>query len=514
MPVILRSIHAPTGDRPRRAVSWIGNACFSPGWQAGTQWPTLLSTTHRMPAARARAGGGATRRPRPHRARRLRGRSRCCCSGQIHTVDPEQRPPRRRGRRPRRPPDPDRIIGRRPPRPRPAQQVPVLVANASGVNGAAGAVTTQLQPGGWDLLPRPTPRAQVPTSNVYYVAGFRSPRPRPSPHRCSCRPPRSSRTPRPPRSAPSGRPRCWWWSGPDLAAKAVPTTDHDDRRLIVDGRDGPEPRPAGSDRSARGCAHGAGPTCLVHPAATAIVTDFDGTLSPIVDGSRRGPTAGRVPATAGAAGPPVRRGGGGLGPPGLVSGRAPGCIDPRSRCRGAPARLGRPLRARGGEARRPRSTRSRRRGRGDRSVDGAVARLRPSAPGRGPGRSRRVWPSPSTGGRPPTPRTWATAAVAAEVGAKRAPGPSGSHVARAATPVGHRQGLGDPPAARGHARRPATSGTTSATCRPSPPWPSSPPRTGWRTVAVAVVDDESDARGGRRGRRRRWPARRRPWPPC
>jgi hypothetical protein len=51
-------------------------------------------------------------------------------------------------------------------------RVPVLVANASGVAGAAAAVSTQLQAGGWDLLPPVNASADVPTSHVYYVAGF------------------------------------------------------------------------------------------------------------------------------------------------------------------------------------------------------------------------------------------------------------------------------------------------------------------------------------------------------
>jgi hypothetical protein len=53
----------------------------------------------------------------------------------------------------------------------PPSHVPVLVANASGITGAAGAVTTQLQAGGWDLLPPVNASAQVTKSNVYYVAG-------------------------------------------------------------------------------------------------------------------------------------------------------------------------------------------------------------------------------------------------------------------------------------------------------------------------------------------------------
>jgi len=53
----------------------------------------------------------------------------------------------------------------------PPSHVPVLVANASGITGAATAVTTQLQTAGWDLLPPVNASAQVTKSNVYYVAG-------------------------------------------------------------------------------------------------------------------------------------------------------------------------------------------------------------------------------------------------------------------------------------------------------------------------------------------------------
>lgn len=53
----------------------------------------------------------------------------------------------------------------------PPSKVPVLVANASGVTNAAGAVTTELQTGGWDLLPPVDASSRVATSNVYYVAG-------------------------------------------------------------------------------------------------------------------------------------------------------------------------------------------------------------------------------------------------------------------------------------------------------------------------------------------------------
>jgi LytR cell envelope-related transcriptional attenuator len=54
----------------------------------------------------------------------------------------------------------------------PSSKVPVLVANASAVPGAAAAVSNQLQPGGWNLLPPVNATARVATSHVYYVAGF------------------------------------------------------------------------------------------------------------------------------------------------------------------------------------------------------------------------------------------------------------------------------------------------------------------------------------------------------
>ena len=53
----------------------------------------------------------------------------------------------------------------------PPSHVPVLVANASGITGAAGAVSTQLQTAGWDVLPPVNASTQVTKSNVYYVAG-------------------------------------------------------------------------------------------------------------------------------------------------------------------------------------------------------------------------------------------------------------------------------------------------------------------------------------------------------
>ncbi len=54
----------------------------------------------------------------------------------------------------------------------PATRVPVLVANASGVSGAAATVSSRLQQvGSWDLLPPVNASTTVPTSHVYYVAG-------------------------------------------------------------------------------------------------------------------------------------------------------------------------------------------------------------------------------------------------------------------------------------------------------------------------------------------------------
>jgi hypothetical protein len=57
----------------------------------------------------------------------------------------------------------------------PPSHVPVLVANASGITGAATAVTAQLQTAGWDLLPPVNASTQVTKSNVYYVAGQQKP---------------------------------------------------------------------------------------------------------------------------------------------------------------------------------------------------------------------------------------------------------------------------------------------------------------------------------------------------
>jgi hypothetical protein len=50
-------------------------------------------------------------------------------------------------------------------------KVSVLVANASGVSGAAAAVTNELRPGGWNLESPVNASAHVSTSTVYYLSG-------------------------------------------------------------------------------------------------------------------------------------------------------------------------------------------------------------------------------------------------------------------------------------------------------------------------------------------------------
>jgi LytR cell envelope-related transcriptional attenuator len=55
--------------------------------------------------------------------------------------------------------------------PRPPANVPVLVANGSGVTGAAAAFSARLQSAGWSTLPPTNATVHVPTSHVYYLAG-------------------------------------------------------------------------------------------------------------------------------------------------------------------------------------------------------------------------------------------------------------------------------------------------------------------------------------------------------
>jgi hypothetical protein len=55
--------------------------------------------------------------------------------------------------------------------PKPKAGVPVLVANASGVPGAAAAITNDLQVAGWTVQAPINATANVATSSVYYVVG-------------------------------------------------------------------------------------------------------------------------------------------------------------------------------------------------------------------------------------------------------------------------------------------------------------------------------------------------------
>lgn len=54
----------------------------------------------------------------------------------------------------------------------PPNKVPVVVANASGVTGAAAKISSQLATSGWDLLAPVNATTEVTSSSVYFVAGF------------------------------------------------------------------------------------------------------------------------------------------------------------------------------------------------------------------------------------------------------------------------------------------------------------------------------------------------------
>jgi hypothetical protein len=72
-------------------------------------------------------------------------------------------------------PTPSTTTTTRPPPPTttiPSPRVPVMVANASSVAGAAAAVSKELEPHGWDLLPPVNATASATASSVYYLAGF------------------------------------------------------------------------------------------------------------------------------------------------------------------------------------------------------------------------------------------------------------------------------------------------------------------------------------------------------
>ena len=104
----------------------------------------------------------------------------------------------------------------------PPSRVPVLVANGSGVAGAAAAVRNELQPGGWDLLPPANATARVPSSTVYYVAGYE---PQAKSIAASLQLPASAVAPYT-TSAPIssiGAAQVLVVVGPDVAARAAPT---------------------------------------------------------------------------------------------------------------------------------------------------------------------------------------------------------------------------------------------------------------------------------------------------
>jgi LytR cell envelope-related transcriptional attenuator len=58
--------------------------------------------------------------------------------------------------------------------PRPPSNVPVLVANASGVTGAAATISSRLQAAGWTTQAPIDASTNQRTSHVYYVAGQRA----------------------------------------------------------------------------------------------------------------------------------------------------------------------------------------------------------------------------------------------------------------------------------------------------------------------------------------------------
>jgi hypothetical protein len=54
----------------------------------------------------------------------------------------------------------------------PPSKVPVLVTNASGITGAAAALSARIQASGWDMLPPTNATSDVTTSSIYYMPGF------------------------------------------------------------------------------------------------------------------------------------------------------------------------------------------------------------------------------------------------------------------------------------------------------------------------------------------------------
>ena len=267
---------------------------------------------------------------------------------------------------------------------------------------------------------------------------------------------------------------------------------HHVHRQLIARLHGPTRKPL-AGRAARPRVRAALAPLLVDPGTTAILTDFDGTLSPIVanpDDAR--PLDGAAEVLALLAGR--------FGEVAVVSGRSVSFLDEHlalDRHRAAPRSTGSArfvglygLEWSRGDGRS--SPSSRMPSRGERSIDDAVADLRRRAPAgvvvEPKGLAVTVhWR------QVPTAEGWAVDAGGRRGRALRPPGPPGTHVDRAAPAPRRRQGLGGHAGWRRAARRPATSVTTSATSRRSPPWPPWRER-GWPRGPVAVVDDESDPR--------------------
>ena len=365
------------------------------GRQAGGQWPTLLNTSD------GPSGGSGGRGKGTPVIRALlvlvlfvvvhRGRYSATSTRRHDTTKPS--PDRRQG------PTTTSTTVRHSTHPTTTTTTgPEQGAGAGGqcrreISGAAAAVSAQLRPGGWALLPPTNASAQ----------GHRVPRvlpgrlqPRSRRHRlgnCSSRAPRCSRTRLRRRSVLSGR-RMWSWS----SGRTWPTRR---RPPPLDRRSHGGSGPATGRRPSSEVRRALAPL-LVDPANSAIISDFDGTLSPIVaDPGDGGPAAGDG-RSAGVVGPTVRCRGRRVGAPGFLSGRTVGRGRPSGdgwRDRVGQRRPGPPPSACTASSRRTRTAPSF----ALRKPSSGVRRWTGRSSGCGPTplpasrSSPRAWPSPSTG---------------------------------------------------------------------------------------------------------------------
>ena len=99
---------------------------------------------------------------------------------------------------------------------------------------------------------------------------------------------------------------------------------HDHRQALRPGRRRLDGAPHGDGRRVTTTLLGPLAVLLEQPDASAVLSDFDGTLSPIVADPAVAYPLPEAPGVLGRPGPAVRRGGGGLGPSGVVPGPAPG----------------------------------------------------------------------------------------------------------------------------------------------------------------------------------------------